>query len=289
MVCRPWIRTKKSLRPKRGTEHYRQSIHSLIQDSIKPPPFPARIMATTRYFQTGFLFAALSVARLGAQTPSEESLAYANGTLAGHNGGSGWLGAWTVPGTATSPLINSGLAYPNLVTAGGAVVDTGGSTYSGTCQWFDPAVAFANGTTIWFSCLLRYNINHDSDILMLPFGSKGSSSSGIGVAINTKPTPSSATTGNNPYVFLRNGSNNLGIGGSTTNMGLVGTVGLGKPIFVVGRITLSATAHSDTLDVWVNQTQEPAGTPLIFARVARAYPSPRPKQMATSPSTPPKG
>jgi autotransporter-associated beta strand protein len=198
------------------------------------------------------------------QTPATESLSYATGSLAAQNGGSGWMGAWTTPPTATSPLVSTtGLAYPNLVTTGGAVVDTSGSTYSGTRQWFDPTVAFANGTTIWFSCLLRYNVNHNSDILVLPFGSKGSTSSGIGVAINTKPTPSSATTGTDPYVFLRNGGNNLGIGGSASNMGLVGTIGLGKPIFVVGRVTLSTTANSDTLDVWVNQTQEPVGNSIM--------------------------
>jgi hypothetical protein len=206
----------------------------------------------------------LGVLNASGQTPATESFSYATGSLAAQNGGSGWMGAWTTPPTATSPLVSTtGLAYPNLVTSGGAVVDTGGSTYSGTRQWFDPAVAFPNGTTIWFSCLLCYNINHNSDILVLPFGSKGSTSSGIGVAINTKPTPSSATTGTDPYVFLRNGGNNLGIGGSASNMGLVGTIGLGKPIFVAGRVTLSTTANSDTLDVWVNQTLEPVGNSIM--------------------------
>lgn len=138
-----------------------------------------------------------TLAQAGGQTAMSEAFAYPAGTLVGRNGGTGWLGAWSSIGTTTSPVLSAtGLTYPGYITSGGAVTDTGGTSYAAVRKWFDPATPFANGTTIWFSCLLRYNVSHNSDILVLPFGKSGATSDGFGVAINTRPTANSSTWAN---------------------------------------------------------------------------------------------
>jgi autotransporter-associated beta strand protein len=217
-------------------------------------------MNVYHYMKIGSIPAACCAAVLNAQSLRNESFDYPAGSLDGQSGGSGWLGAWAASPAATAPpLASPGLTYQNLTSSGVAVLDNSGSTYSGSRQWFDPAVPFANGAQVWFSCLLRYDVSHNSDILMLPFGNKGSSSGGVGVAVNSRPTANSTTWGNDPHIFIRNGTTNFGVAGSSSGAGLAGSVGLSKPIFVVGRITLSTSANSDSIDLWVNQTQAPSG------------------------------
>jgi hypothetical protein len=190
---------------------------------------------------------------------SAETFSYPAGSLAAQNGGSGWLGAWSAPSGKTTPLVNSaGLNYAGLATSGGTLLDSSGSDFAATRKWFDPATAYADGSTVWFSCLLRYDTSHNSDMLVLPFGEKGKSTEGYGIAINTRVTANASSWGDDPHVFIRSDATNLGVGGSSSGTGLCAAVGTGNTIFVVGRFTLSSATNADVLDVWVNQTGEPA-------------------------------
>jgi autotransporter-associated beta strand protein len=199
------------------------------------------------------------LAQAWGQVATEDAFDYPTGSLAGQNGGSGWLGAWTTPAGSSAPLVATGLSYPALTVAGGGLVDGGGSAYAGTRKWFDPATPFSNGSTVWFSCLLRYDTSHNSDMLVLPFGEKGKSTEGFGIAINTRVTANASTWGSDPHLFIRSDATNLGVGGSSSGTGLCGALGIGQTVFVVGRFILSSATNADTLDVWVNQTSEPAG------------------------------
>ncbi len=197
-----------------------------------------------------------------AQT-AHDGFAYTNGAnLVGQSGGSGWLGNWLAIGSptpATSPLITStGLDFPGYTSTGGALRDTGGA-FAATRQWFTPATGFANGTTIWFSCLVRATNTSTSDTLVLPFGDKGSTTSGHGIAFATKATANGSTSSSDTYVYLRHGSSLHGTDGTTSGPGLLAALGTSKTILVVGRFTLSTSSNSDVLDVWVNQTTAPTG------------------------------
>jgi hypothetical protein len=159
------------------------------------------LVARRRSLRTAFVTSAIWMAgSIGAfaQGPAVESFSYPAGSVSGRDGGSGWLGAWGVPGTSTAPVIGGGLAYGGLSVAGGALIDSSGSSHAGTRKWFNPSTAFADGATVWFSCLLRYDTSHNSDILVLPFGNKGMSSEGYGIAINTRATANAATWGTIP-------------------------------------------------------------------------------------------
>ena len=57
------------------------------------------------------------------QTNVAESFAYPAGSLAAQNGGSGWLGAWTIPGTSNAPIVSGNLTYPGLSTSGSGLLD----------------------------------------------------------------------------------------------------------------------------------------------------------------------
>lgn len=213
--------------------------------------------------KSSFCFLVLLVLQLAAisartQTLGSDSFSYAGGaSLTGQNGGSGWLAAWaSAPGSGNITVNATGLTYAGLTNTGGALVDADGSSHANGRQWFTPAVAFTNGTTIWFSGLLRYDVNNTSDILFLPFGQSNSATAGYGVAISAKPQANAASAGTNTTVYIRNNGSAYGIGGSS-GPGLVAAVGLAKPVFVVGRFILSTSANSDTLDVWVNQTVAP--------------------------------
>jgi hypothetical protein len=192
---------------------------------------------------------------ISAKEPFDYSLA---APLTGQNGGTGWRGTWLA--SSIDPfVVNTGLTHPNLVTTGNALRDTSGTRFANSRQWFDPANPIPDGTTVWFSILVSYNLNHNSDLLILPFGDSAETqnTNGIGVAINTRLTASGSTDGN-ARVYLRNAYSNFGIGGSPTGAGLEAAP-IGAPFLVVGRFTLSATANSDTLDVWVNPSAEPTG------------------------------
>ena len=196
------------------------------------------------------------------QTLSEDKFSYPAGTLSGQNGGSGWLGSWLSIGSptpTTSPSVtSSGLTFPAYTTAGGALLDDGGS-YAATRQWFNPAAGFANGTTVWFSCLVRADNLSTSDTLVLPFGDKGSTTSGHGIAFATKATANASSSSSDTYIYLRHGSSLHGTDGTTSGPGLLAALGTSKTILVVGRFTLSTSSNSDVLDVWVNQTAAPTG------------------------------
>ncbi len=194
---------------------------------------------------------------------AEERFAYSNAAnLVGQSGGSGWLSNWLAIGSPTpvsSPVItSSGLSYPGYVSAGGALRDNGGS-FAATRQWFTPASGFVNGAVVWFSCLIRATNTSTSDTLVLPFGDKGSSTSGHGIALATKAAANSSSSSADTYIFLRHGSTLYGTDASTSGPGLLACLGISKTILVVGRFTLSTTPNADALDVWVNQTTEPTG------------------------------
>ena len=197
---------------------------------------------------------------LNARAQSSDAFDYPAGNLTGQNGGTGWLGTWLSIGSptpATSPAVTTtGLSYPGYTTAGGALLDSGGS-YAATRQWFAPATGFANGTTIWFSCLVRANNTSTSDTLILPFGDKGSPTSGHGIAFATKASANSSAISSDTFIYLRHGSSLHGTDGTTSGPGLLAALGTGKTILVVGRFTLSTSSNNDILDVWVNQTSPP--------------------------------
>jgi hypothetical protein len=192
--------------------------------------------------------------------PAHDGFAYTNAAnLVGQSGGSGWLGNWLSISTATSPTITStGLSFTGYTTSGGAIQDAGGA-FAATRQWFTPATGFANGTNLWFSCLVRANNTSTSDTLVLPFGDKGSSTSGHGIAFATKATANASTSSTDTYVYLRHGASLYGADGTTSGPGLLAALGTSKTILVVGRFTLSTSTNADTLDVWVNQTSAPTG------------------------------
>ncbi|MEI6076310.1 MAG: glycoside hydrolase family 44 protein [Verrucomicrobiota bacterium] len=188
-----------------------------------------------------------------------ESFVYTNGTsLTGQTNGTGWLAAWAAaPGTGNITVNSNGLTYATFTNAGGALVDADGSNHANGRKWFNPAANFTNGTTIWFSCLMRYDVNNTSDILVMPLGQSNSATGGYGVAISTKPLANSASGGTNAKIYIRNNGSSYGVGGSS-GAGMVGGIGLGKTVFVVGRFTLTTNSNSDALDLWVNQTAPPA-------------------------------
>jgi hypothetical protein len=194
---------------------------------------------------------------------THDGFAYTNvANLVGQSGGTGWLGNWLAIGSptpATSPVITStGLSFTGYTTAGGAIQDTGGA-FAATRQWFTPATGFANGTTLWFSCLVRANNTSTSDTLVLPFGDKGSTTSGHGIAFAAKATANASTSSTDTFVYLRHGASLYGADGTTSGPGLLAALGTSKTILVVGRFTLSTSSNADVLDVWVNQTSAPSG------------------------------
>lgn len=197
---------------------------------------------------------------LNALGQSSDGFDYPAGSLTGQNGGTGWLGTWLSIGSptpATSPaVVATGLSYLGYATAGGSIQDAGGA-FAATRQWFTPTTGFTNGTTIWFSCLVRANNTSTSDTLVLPFGDKGSPTSGHGIAFATKATANGSTSSSDTYVYLRHGSSLHGTDGTTSGPGLLAALGTGKTVLVVGRFTLSTSSNADILDVWVNQTSAP--------------------------------
>jgi hypothetical protein len=192
-----------------------------------------------------------------------DGFAYTNAAnLLGQSGGTGWVGNWLAIGSptpATAPVITStGLSFNGYTTAGGAIQDSGGA-FAATRQWFAPTTGFANGTTLWFSCLVRANNTSTSDTLVLPFGDKGSTTSGHGIAFAAKATANASTSSTDTYVYLRHGASLYGADGTTSGPGLLAALGTSKTILVVGRFTLSTSSNADVLDVWVNQTSAPSG------------------------------
>jgi len=191
-----------------------------------------------------------------AQLLGFEGFSYTSGTaLTGQSGGTGWLGAWTATSVGGF-TVGTGLTYPGFTNSGNGIVDTSGSQFGSTRQWFDPNTTFTNGTTIWFAWLVKYTANNSSDCSVLPFGISGSSLNGYGVSVNTKAVANGSTDGI-PRAYLRANGTSYGVGGSTSGVGLVGAAVAGTPFLIVGKFVLSTNANSDTLDVWVNQTIAP--------------------------------
>jgi hypothetical protein len=231
------------------------------QNSSTPFEHCCSYFSGMRHLIAGLLaIGLLSNATVQAQLMGYESFSYTNGaSLTGQKGGSGWLGAWTAgSGTISAFTVGEGLTYPGFSSSGNAIQDASGSEFNNGRQWFDPDTTFTNGTTIWFSCLVKYNINHNSDLTIVPFGKSDSKQNGYGVTVNCRPAANLSQDGS-PRAYIRADGSNLGIGASSSGAGLTGATTNGTPILVVGRFVLSTSSNSDTLDIWVNQTSEPVG------------------------------
>ncbi len=204
-------------------------------------------------------------------------------TLPGQNGGTGWSNAWIGPNlggaaTTTGDLpfgITNGLNWTNgagYVAGVGACIfdeDDGSSTHSighgDARQWFDPSnplMPFESvfGTTIWFSCLVTYEVDSTSGGIVVPFGNSFQALSGIGISCKG--------SGGALQVYIRQFCCEM----STNTVNYLQTAGSRtSPALVVGRFRLGPPVANpllqpgtDRLDVWLNQSREPTNDSALF-------------------------
>jgi hypothetical protein len=165
-----------------------------------------------------------------------EGFDYETGSLTG-NGGTGWTDGWG--GGTPMAVVTPGLGYTGLPTTGNAAADNNNGVAMGNLRkWSAPFIDTTNGTAtdgseLWFSVLL--NVGTSSDLRFY-------------ILSNASSEP--VTDNQNVGFRINAGVIEAVINGAITSTGV--SLSNGVTGLLVGRISFSDTANSDTLSLWLN-------------------------------------
>jgi hypothetical protein len=163
-----------------------------------------------------------------AAVVASENFTYANGALAGNNGGNGWSGAWTGQGTVASGVVGldspQGIVSSSRSLAGSFQPVVGQSVYLGLRLGADPAAAVADFVGL---SIFRGSTFNDTDNVLffgMPFQ-------------------------RNAYGFAASGFNTqtTGIAAST------------QPSYLVAEILYNSMSDTELWNITVNMYVDPAG------------------------------
>lgn len=156
---------------------------------------------------------------------------YANGTLAGANGGTGWVGAWT------------GIPVANVNS--GALTITGNGNTLATRALSD---AITSNVIVSFDFTLSAGSLEDNDFLALWFGSENTNNPNIGLKSNCGGGSSCIND-----LFVR--TSGTGAGGNLQN------IEMGTSYTLMGHLQKTGTStFYNRFDFWLNPTTEEMAT-----------------------------
>ncbi|WAC18729.1 PEP-CTERM sorting domain-containing protein [Luteolibacter sp. SL250] len=183
---------------------------------------------------------------------------YADGALAGNNGGTGWSNAWATASGATVNVAANGLSYnAGSITVGGnsqavSILNDSNSGSVATRQF-----ATITSSEVWFSLLVQPNGADGNDFIQLYVGTNNNfSNSGAVGDLNSN--------NNNNYwgARIRAGAGDSGTSSSGT------ALSNGNTTFLVARISTDGTTGAagtyDKIELWVNPTSTTLGTADAF-------------------------
>lgn len=197
----------------------------------------------------------LTVPMAGAALVAYDGFAdYANGALAGNNGGSGWSNAWAT-NNGTVNVTANGLSYSaGSITVGGnsqaaSIVGASNNGSVATRQFTN-----ITGSEVWFSLLVQPNGSGGDDFIQLYVGTNNNFN-------NSGAVGDLSSNGNSNSWGARV---RAGAGDSGTDVGNTALVD-GTTVLLVGHIstggTSGATGIYDLLQLWVNPTSTTLGAP----------------------------